>query len=128
MKREQIHHRAYEILAITAVCLLPFSKWLSSVSVILLLVNWVLEGKFSDKLPALRSNFPALLMIGFFIYSASGMFFTTNPGLCAFALQKKLALPVIGLTLGSVAIYGPGQVRNFFRWFTATILLASIFC
>jgi O-antigen ligase len=128
MKREEIHRRAYEILAISAVSTLPFSKWLSSVSVILLLVNWVLEGNYKAKFSNLASNFPALMMIAFFLYSVTGLIFTTDIHTCLFTVQKKLSLPVAGLTLGSISIYGIKQVRIFFTWFVASMFVASVYC
>lgn len=128
MKREQIHQQLYNAFAILCVCVLPFSKWLSSVSIILMAVNWLVEGKFKAKWHTLTRNPTALLMIGFFGCSAAGLLFTSDIAACQFSIQKKLSFLILGIVLGSIHAFDTNMVRQLFYWFTASLSAASLYC
>jgi O-antigen ligase len=128
MKKEELHNKFYVLLCTGSICTLLFSKWLSSVCIILLCVNWVLEGNFKNKVFTISKNIPALLIIALFLFTVAGIFYTSDTTTCGFDIQKKLSLLVFGIILGSVNVFYKEDLRKLLQWLTLTVFASTVFC
>lgn len=128
MKREKIHTHIYEAMAIIALCSLPFSRWLSSAALFVLLFNWLIEGKYKQKWQQLSTNNIALSCLLFFIISAVGYFYSTDKAVAGIEIQKKAALLFVPIALGSITFFNPARVKRVMLWFAGTTLAACIYC
>ena len=118
MKKSDIHDVIYQVCLVGSVATLPYSRWLSSFSIIVMCINWIIEGNFKAKAFALRQNKLAMLMLAFFTCTAAGLLNTHDFSNCAFDLQKKLAFLAMGIVLGSTKVYDQFKLRRLFYFFT----------
>jgi len=95
--RETIHQYLYLFALALLVCCLPLSKYLLSISQFLLLLNWLAEGKFREKVRSLRKN-PAILVFGsMLLLYLAGMLYTTHAD--TGWSRVKNALPLMALPM-----------------------------
>ena len=77
---------------------LPLSRFSLSVAQFILVVNWLWEADFKNKIKSLKLNKPALVLISVYIIHALGLIFTSDFDFAFNDLKVKLpllALPVI---------------------------------
>ena len=106
------HHNIYFFgLAATAVGL-PTSKILMSCGQLLLLVNWLAEGRIKHKLNAFIHNKIALVVSSVFILHLVGLIYTTD---FAYAYKDlRLKIPILILTL-IVSTSEPLPIKRFYN-------------
>lgn len=128
MNRGEIHAYVYEATVVVALCSLPFSRWLSSAALFVLLINWVVEGKYKRKFQHLSKNNIAVALLMFFGITAAGYFYSADKTTAGFELQKKAALLFVPLALGSISLFDKERMNRVLLWFTASTLSACVFC
>ncbi len=108
LKSIRIDHSAIYFGSLSLLIIsLPLSRFSLSVSELALLGNWLLEGKFRQKLRVLLQNKPALVLISMFLIHIIGLIYTTDFKYASNDIRIKLpllALPVIFATSEPLAI------------------------
>lgn len=97
MPGHTFHSRTHYWLSGCIAFLLPFKQGVA-VLIALLLLNWLVEMDFRNKIRTLFHSPIALLFLSFYLLHAVGILWTTNPSAGFFDLQVKLSLlifPVI---------------------------------
>jgi O-antigen ligase len=79
---------------------LPFAR-LMQIFIIILILNWLVEGNFRNKFKTLIKNKFALLFFGFYIIHLIGLLYTENINSGLFDVQVKLTLFLFPLVLCS---------------------------
>lgn len=100
MKKQQFHIKAHFTLILLIAFLLPIAK-LTPVFIVLLLLNWLVEGDFKNKFALLFSKKTALLFIGLYLLHVAGLAYTQNMASGSFDLEVKLSILVFPLILAS---------------------------
>lgn len=124
--KQAAHQYLYTIILFLIVVSLPYSIKFNSILIILLVLNWFVEGHLKTKLKRFVSNKFALLFAGVFVVYLLGMTYTGYPREGIFELEKKLSLLVFPLILSSIEIERK-RIEYFFVGFVATCLFAVIF-
>jgi O-antigen ligase len=91
MTKQEIHTKAHNILAILIAFTFPFAR-LSPLFIVLMFLNWLIEGDFKNKFSKITSNKFALLFIAFYSLHLIGLLFTQNLNAGIFDIQVKLSL------------------------------------
>lgn len=126
--RPEIHQKIFYGGLILAAVTLPYSLLANSVSIILLLTNWLWEGNLSVKIQEIKKN--SLLHIFFIFYALhiTALLFTANTDNGFFELQKKLSLFVLPLVLATSNKLSSIQINNILKLFLSSILLTTFIC
>jgi len=113
------------ILVLLAVCL-PVSEFGISVSLILLVVNWLIEGDYEGKWRRLKSKKSLLIFLGFLPIH---ILWLINSGDLIYGLHDlKIKLPVFILPfiLGSGKPLQKKELATILLFFTASVFIASL--
>jgi hypothetical protein len=105
---------------------LPLSMFLLSVAQIVLLVNWVLEGKFEKKFilnDKIKSIVPFLIIYGIHII---GMFYSSDLIYGLHDLRIKLPLLVLPIIIGTSNSLNIKQISTIILCFIAAVLVSTI--
>ena len=108
-------------LLVVIAATLPFALLFNSFLIILLGVQWLLEGRFREKYQRLRQHPLALAWMAFYVLHLFGMLYTTDLASGKGDLEVKLSFLVLPLLLGSVA----PLARQHVRWITYAFVAAS---
>ncbi|MCW3084112.1 MAG: hypothetical protein JWP12_1478 [Bacteroidetes bacterium] len=100
MIKKQFHIKAHQYLLLLIAFCLPFAR-LVAIFIALLLLNWLLEGDFKNKLHTIFKNKFALLFLAFYVLHLVGLLYTQNMEAGLFDIQVKLSLLIFPLILGS---------------------------
>jgi O-antigen ligase len=103
MNKANIHHKIHYYLAIIIAFSLPLGK-LIPVFIILMVLNWLVEGDFKFKFSAIFNNKFALIFISFYLLHIIGLLYTQNKASGLFDLQVKLSLLLFPLILCSKSL------------------------
>lgn len=124
ISREEIHSKLFVAFAVMTVAFLPFSiKWCSA-AIVLLTLNWIVEGRFKDKLQALKGNKLIWLFSGFYLLHIAGLLFTQNIDNGLFDLEKKASLFIFPIVLGTSRKLSSEEVNTIFSVFIISCLTA----
>jgi O-antigen ligase len=124
MTKQVLHTKAHFYLTLIIAFTLPLAR-LTPLFIILLLLNWVIEGDFSSKLKIIKKNKYARLFIGIYFLHILGLFYTQNIGAGLFDLQVKLSLlvfPVIFCTRS----FNEDQLKKVFYAFILGGICSSL--
>ncbi len=91
---------------------LPTSNFLMSVSSIWLGANWLLEGKWKEKLQRLVKNKAALVLCSFYLLHIIGLLYTTDFDYAFRDIKIKLPLFVVPFVLGSITPLSARTVKQ----------------
>lgn len=125
MNRKEFHIKAHYFLALAIALTLPFARF-TAIFILLLLLNWLIEGDFKSKFQNIVSNKLSFIFIAFFLMHAIGLIYTENIDSGLFDLQVKLSLLVFPIIMVSRP-YSVLQVRNIFVLFIIGGILCSLF-
>jgi O-antigen ligase len=109
----------------TAVSLLISNK-LNSISIILLVVAWLLEGGFRQRWQVLRRQPFVYLCAGLYACYVLSYFFSEDQKTAAFFLEKKLSLLLLPPVLLSATTASDRQLAFIRRVFIAGVLLMAL--
>ena len=126
--REKIHRYIFYYGLIALVLVLPFNLLWSSWVFILMVLNWLFEGRFRKKWQLLRRNYKAFYFMFFFVLHLLTYFYTHNLDTFGGHLEKKLALVGYPLILASTTPLTGKQVNFLLKTFVFTMLLAMLIC
>ncbi|HBG71320.1 MAG: hypothetical protein A2W93_01610 [Bacteroidetes bacterium GWF2_43_63] len=133
--RQQIHANINHWLTAILLFALPLYKKATPIIVILLLLNWLAEGRFRARFTTLFTNkgiyrFVFALLILFYIMHVAALLYTDNSKAGLFELEKKLSFLVLPLIFFPVSNSGFSrtQLKQLLLSYLAGTLAISLFC
>jgi len=78
INREKLHQHIYFSCLVLLAIGLPTSRFLVSISQVLILINWVLEGSYREKLSSIMASKPAMALASIFLVFVAGMLYTND--------------------------------------------------
>lgn len=123
MDRKHFHIQAHYYLALMIAFCLPFVRP-TPVFIVLMLLNWLIEGDFKNKFSTIFKNKFSLLFIGLFLIHVIGLAYTQNMDFGLFDLQVKLSLFIFPIVLVSRP-FSEEQIRKMFVAFIIGGILCS---
>ena len=100
LSRNTLHQNIHLISCLCIAFFLPIAR-LVSIFIIILLLNWIIEGDFKIKFRRILKSKYALLFIAFYLLHIVGLIYTDNKSAGFFDLQVKLSLLIFPLILAS---------------------------
>jgi len=126
LTRKQIHEQVYFYGLILMAISLPLSIFAVSLSQIILLTNWLVEGRYREKWDRFRSN-PALwLFLLLYSLHAIALLWSEDGGYMAKDMRVKLSLFVLPLIMGTSYTLVRSQINRILLFFTLGVFVASM--
>jgi hypothetical protein len=124
--RRNIHHGIYLASLCLIAIFLPSSRYMLTVSEIILAVNWLAEGSFRTRLSRLRSDRAAIAFILIYVLSVVGVIWSEDPGY-AFRHDLLHRLPTLFMPLivATSALPGRRMTRVILLLFISSVLVVS---
>lgn len=120
-------HQAVFIFAISILIIgLPLSKFLMSISQIILSANWLLEGNLKHKFKQFFKNKPALILGSLLLLHILGLLYSSDLSYGFHDVKIKIPLLVLPLILSTSPPVTSGVFRRFLQLFLGSLLIASI--
>ncbi|MDP2338371.1 MAG: O-antigen ligase family protein [Bacteroidota bacterium] len=126
-KREIVHSQIYFGLLLIMAVSLPLSKALMSIVPGFMMANWLLEGKFSDKLQRLKERKSVLLLISVFFVYLFGLLWTNSMKWGLHDVKIQLPLLILPLVIGTSNELNYQQIKKIILVFSVSVVAAS-FC
>ncbi|MEZ4776732.1 MAG: O-antigen ligase family protein [Bacteroidia bacterium] len=126
--KAQLHHYIFLSGLILAVVGLPLSRALLSISLIVLVVNWIVEGDFLRKWQVIRKVPFLWLFTGFYAIHLFGLLYTVNPEPAWKSLIVKLPLLFFPLVTITVKKLTRQEFALVLRAFISASIIAGLVC
>lgn len=126
--RAQLHHQIFLSGLILAVVGLPLSRALLSISLLILVLNWIVEGDFVRKWQIIRKMPFLWLFTGFYAIHLFGLLYTVNPEPAWKSLIVKLPLLFFPLVTITVKKLTRQEFALILRAFIAASMVAGAIC
>jgi hypothetical protein len=121
------YHRYIYIFSLILLAIgLPLSKFLMSLSQIILICNWVLEGNLKNKFTLFFNNKVALLLSSVLIMHIVGMLYSTDIGYAYKDCRIKLPLLILPLVISSTPSISKKLFDSLLKLFVTAILLGTM--
>ena len=104
---------------------MPIARF-TPIFIALLLLNWLMEGDFRNKLKSIRKNNAALLFIGFYVLHLIGLTYTQNMDSGLFDIQVKFSLLVFPLIFATKPFVKHEMKNVFFAFIVGAIVSSFI--
>lgn len=125
-RRQQIHHYVYVACLMAIMVSIPLSKFLLSMSGLLLFVNWIAEWNWKEKWSRLMKNKPAIV-IGSFFFVCLLFLINTEDGNAAFHnVMNKLPLLYAPFILATSGNLSGKEQRLIFNSFILATFIATL--
>lgn len=124
--RENLHHNIFFFSLILVVCTLPFSVHACSISIIILVINWLVENKFREKFRRLGNNSLALLFMSLYILHLVGMLYTDDTAEGLIELEKKMSIMIFPMILASSSLLTSKQFQKILYAFVYACTVAIL--
>lgn len=124
----KIHQNVHFLGLVIMIAGLPFSVFLMSLSQIVLLLNWIIEGKYREKLSRYFKNKDALMLTGIFLILLPGLFYSDNQQEALKMLRINLPFLVLPLILGSREALPAKRYKLLLYLFIGSVTLATAVC
>jgi len=121
----EIHHKIYLVGLAMMVIGLPVSKVLISISQMVLLGNWLLEGHLKTKLQQFWQNKGAVLIASIFLLHLLGLLYTTDFNYALNDLRTKLPLLILPLVMASTRKISWEQFQLISGLYIGAVLVAT---
>ncbi|MDQ3046971.1 MAG: O-antigen ligase family protein [Bacteroidota bacterium] len=122
---EKYHYYVYIFALVLLVVGLPLSKFLMSLSQIILAVNWLLEGNLKSKFKFFFKNKPALILSSLLLLHFVGLLWTSDFGYAASDIRIKAPLFVLPLILCTSKPLTRKSFDMVLQLFVVAIIIAS---
>lgn len=123
---EKFHRFIYIFALILLVAGLPLSKFLMSLSQIILVCNWVLEGDLKNKFRDFIRNKTALLLSSLLLLHLLGLFYTSDFGCALKDIRIKLPLLLLPLIISTSKPLSQKVVDVILKLFIAAVIIGTI--
>lgn len=126
--RKNLHIKLQFILVALLAFILPLSKKAIPPVIILLVLNWLMEGRFREKFANVSNWRYAALFIAFYLIHIVGLLYSSNMDFGLFDLEIKLSALLFPVIFVTTSRYTPEQVNKVFSTFLLGCIVAMIFC
>ena len=126
LSRAQIHQNIYFITVLGIAIGLPLNKIVLSISGLLMALNWIVEGKFEEKLDNLKNQKAGLLLAGLFAILALTLLYSSNQTYGVNDLRIKLPLLLFPVVILSSKALTKIQYTIVFNGFLASVVLVTL--
>ncbi len=126
MFNEKYHRIVFFAGTILLIISLPLSRFLLSIALIFLLLNWVLEGRFSGKWKKLTSSKPLLLFLSLYFIHLVFLLNTQNFTYAFHDLRIKLPILILPLIYGTSAPFDRTEFKIIIQFFICSVLASSL--
>ncbi len=123
---QKIHTYIYIFALIVLVVGLPLSKFLMSVSQIILACNWFLEGNVKNKISSFSKNKPALILSSVLLLHFLGLLYTTDFAYALKDIRIKSPLFIIPIIISTSQPLSKKNYLLILKLFLVAIVLATI--
>lgn len=124
--RRSIHRGIYLASLCLIAIFLPSSRWLLTVSEIILAANWLAEGGFRTKFSRLRSDRAAIAFILIYLLHVIGLIWSEDPGYgFSHDLLHKLPTLFLPLIVATSALPDRKMTRVILWLFITSVLIVS---
>lgn len=126
--RYNLQGKIFYYLLLAVAFTMPLQMLANSISIILLVIVWLVEGNFKRKLQILKNNKLIFIFLSFYFIHVFGMFYTKNSEEGWFILQRKLSLLALPLTIGTAQPLLKNQLGNILKAFVISCFCVSVLC
>jgi len=123
---DTLHWNIYFILILSLAISLPLSIFLTSLVEILLMINWLAEGKFRRKLQLVRGKKSIIIFCSLYVLFIGGLIYTTDFSYAFQNLKLKLPLLVLPLIIGTSKPFSDKEMNIIFLSFTGGTLISTL--
>ncbi|MBL7755559.1 MAG: hypothetical protein JNM44_13875, partial [Chitinophagaceae bacterium] len=113
-------------LVTVGVAILPWFERSSSISILLLLIHWLFDTRFSEKIRNLRRDFLGMSFLLFFLIQLLWMFFSLEPARGWHSIEVKLAFVILPIVLSSESYANPEKLRFILQVFVFSCLVSFL--
>lgn len=122
---EKVHRNIYIGSLIALALGLPLSKFLMSLSQIVMICNWILEGNLKQKFVSLRKNKVALVVCSLLLIHFIGLSYTSDYGYALKDIRIKLPLLVLPLIIATSKPLTPQLYDIILKLFVGSVLIGT---
>jgi len=123
---DKYHRYLYLASLIFVLFSLPFYRAMSSIGMIVMASNWVLEGHFREKWQRLKNNPGIWIFSSFYFVGAFSFFYSDNTGQVMKHMQNSLALLAAPLVIGTSRPVSYRDLKIFIGAMTLGVVINSI--
>lgn len=123
---EKYHRYIYLFSLFLLAIGLPISNFFMSLSQIIIICNWVLEGNLKNKLSAFFQNKTALILSSIFLLHIVGLAYTSDFNYAFKDLRIKLPLLVLPLVISTSEPISAKLFNTILKTFVAAIIFGTI--
>jgi hypothetical protein len=124
---EKFHHYLYIFALIVLLAGLPMSKFLMSLSQLILAGNWLLEGDLKNKFSAFWKNKTALILISLLLLHFIGLTYTSDFTYAFKDIRIKAPLFILPLIISTSKPLSQKLFDAILKLLVASIIIATIF-
>ncbi len=125
-KREKVHQQIFFFSILGFIVSLPFSMLFNNISIILMILNWLIEGKWQYKFQQIKKSPLAFLFTGIYALYVLSSFYSDNQAEAGFTLEQHLSLFIFPLILSSSVPLVQSRLKVVYITFIGTITAAMI--
>ena len=116
--RSTIHKNLSLWMMLLLAFFLPLSKAAVPLIIVLMVLNWIVEGRFTDKITRLKSNKLYVgLFVSFYLIHQIGMLYSSNTDFGFFDLEIKMSVFVFPILFGSSIPVSKTQIKRILNTF-----------
>lgn len=124
--RADFHRVMYFLGVILMAIGLPSSKFLMSVSSFVLLINWLIEGRFKQKIQALRQHKSALFLSSIVVLHIIGLAYSSDFSHGFKDVRIKLPLLFLPLIYASAIRFSKREFKTILYLFCASVTVVTV--
>ncbi|MCK4746323.1 MAG: O-antigen ligase family protein [Bacteroidales bacterium] len=126
LTRKQLHEQVYFYALIFIAISLPLSIYTATLAQMLLLANWLAEGRFREKWDRFKNNRAIWFFLAFYIIHAIGLFWSVDGAYSYKDMRVKVSLFILPLILGTSLPLVKYQVNRVLLFFTLAVFAGSM--
>lgn len=126
LTRRQIHEQVYHYTLMLIAVSLPLSIYTTSLFQLLLLVNWIAEGRFREKWNRLKENRALWIFLAFYALHIIGLLWSADGGYAMKDMRVKLPFLGLPLIVGTSAPLAKAQLNRILLVFSMGVFVASM--
>ena len=126
MFSKEVHSRVYIISLACLAASLPLSVFTTSMFQIVLLANWMLEGRFGEKWSIFRGRKSLWLIFSIYMVFLAGLIYTSDFTYAFHDLKIKLPLMVLVVIMGTTPPVSREQMKWILLALVAGVLIGSL--
>lgn len=126
LTRQQIHEAVYYFALIFIAVSLPLSIFTTSVAQILILANWLVEGRFREKWERFRGNRALWIFLILYLLHVIVLFWSADGAYSYKDMRVKVPLLILPLVVGTSVPLVKQQVDRILLFFSMGVFAASM--